>query len=58
MFHHPDRHFTDYEERLLWSTETPWSWGYPALGYDQREAIRGEARRLQHAAFGRWLGTF
>jgi ADP-ribose pyrophosphatase YjhB (NUDIX family) len=57
VFHHPDRHFTDYEERLLWSrADAPW--GLPGLGFEDREAIRRQARREQQAALGRWLGAF
>ena len=57
MFHDFDRHFSDYQERLLLGVDAPWSQP-DGLGYAEREAIRQEARRQQRKEITRWLGAF
>lgn len=59
MFHEFDRHFSDYQERLLLEAETPLSRPeLVGLGFDEREALRREARRRQADELARWLGGF
>jgi hypothetical protein len=57
MFHDVDRHFSDYQERLLLGAEAPWSQP-DGLGRFERDAIRAEARRGRNAEIRRWFGAF